>query len=124
MDGIRFDASELNRLAADLGGAGARVGAGAAAVVRASTFRVEGESKAFAPVDTGNLRNGIGSDFYGDGRSDTMAGEVGPTAAYGPFVENGTSRMAPRAFMGPAFDRALPDFISALEQVAERSVLP
>jgi HK97 gp10 family phage protein len=120
--GFSIDASELNRLAADLSGAGARVGAAAATVVRASALRVEAEAKQFAPVDTGNLRSSIGTDLIGDGRSDTMAAEVGPTASYGAFVELGTSRNAPAAYMGPAFDRTLPDFIAALEQAAGQAL--
>lgn len=124
MDGISIDASELNRLAADLSGAGARVGAAVSVVVRASARRLEAEAKQFAPVDTGNLRSSIGTDLVGDGRSDTMAAEVGPTASYGAFVEFGTSRQAPAAYMGPAFDRAVPSFTDALAQVAEGSVLP
>jgi len=121
---ISFDVSDLNRLAADLSGAGARVGAGAAQVVRASAYRVEAEAKAFAPVDTGNLRNSIGTDLIGDGRGASIEAQVGPTANYGAFVELGTSRMAPHAYLGPALDRAEPDFVAAIEQIAAQSVLP
>jgi len=110
-----IDASELNALSVDLGRAGQAAGERASRVVRASALRVEAEAKQFAPVDTGNLRNSIGTDADGDG----LGAAVGPTASYGRFVEQGTSRMAPRAFLGPAFDRAQPDFIRAMEQVAE-----
>ncbi len=118
MAGISIDASELNRLAVDLGGAGKRVGAGASAIVRKTGARVESEAKAFAPVDTGNLRNSIGMDVISDGRSGAVEVEVGPTASYGIFVELGTSRMAPAAYLGPAFDRAVPDMVTALSRLA------
>jgi HK97 gp10 family phage protein len=122
MADVRIDASDLNRLSADLAAAGARVGAGASAVVRSSAYRVEAGAEQFAPVDTGNLRNGIGTDFVGDGRGGSIEAQVGPTASYAPFVELGTSRMAPHAFLGPAFDRVQPDFVAALEQLAEQAL--
>lgn len=115
---ITFDASELNALAASLDDAGARVGARVALAVRATAARVEAEAKQFAPVDTGNLRSSIGTDIVGDSRSAAVEAQVGPTATYGRFVELGTSRMAPRAYLGPAFDRAQPGFVAALEQIA------
>jgi HK97 gp10 family phage protein len=120
MAGISIDASELNRLAVDLGNAGQSAGERASQVVRKSAARVESEAKMFAPVDTGNLRNSIGTDIDPDG----LGAVVGPTASYGVFLEFGTSRMAPRAFLGPAFDRAQPDFITALEQIAREVLRP
>ncbi len=119
MASISIDTSDVHRLVATLDTAGARAGARASAVVRATAARVEAQAKAFAPVDTGKLRNSIGTDLTGDGRSNAVEAQVGPTAAYGAFVELGTSRMGPQAYLGPAFDRAQPGFIAALEQVAE-----
>jgi len=122
MAGISIDVSEMNTLAVDLGMAGQRAGARVSAVVRKSAAQVEAEAKMFAPVDTGNLRNSIGTDIVTDGRSNVVEAQVGPAASYGLFVEMGTSRMAPRAFLGPAFDRAQPDFLTALAQVAAEAV--
>ena len=50
----------------------------------------------------------------------SLRAEVGPTAEYGAYVEYGTSRMAPRAYMGPAFDRHAPDLVTAVEQIRDR----
>ena len=111
---VQFETSDLNQLALDLSAAGEGIGPAVSQVVRASALRVEAEAKAFAPVDTGFLRSSIGTDIDGDG----LGASVGPSAAYGAFVEMGTSTTAPRAYLGPAFDRAQPDFVSALEQVA------
>jgi HK97 gp10 family phage protein len=103
--------SDLNRLEVDLLAAGPLVAARAAVVVHKNGFDVVRDGQAFCPVDTGNLKNSIGVDFDSDG----LGYHAGPTAEYAPYVEEGTSRMAPHAFMGPAFDRNLPSVIGALE---------
>ncbi|WP_426566383.1 HK97-gp10 family putative phage morphogenesis protein [Angustibacter sp. McL0619] len=108
---------QLNSLSADLGKASARVGRLAAVAVRASASDIERNAKLFCPVDTGNLRNSISTDLRGDGRSLAMEAEIGPTANYGAYVEFGTSRMAPHAYMGPAFDRGAVLFQLAIEQL-------
>jgi hypothetical protein len=112
---------KINTIAVQLGTAGARVGVGGALVLRKSAHDVEATGKTFCPVDTGNLRNSIGSDFTGGPLS--MEAAIGPTADYGSYVEYGTSRMAPHAYMGPALDRHAGEFLSALEVVAERATL-
>lgn len=114
-----FNLTDLNTLVVDLGKA-PRVGALAAAVVRRSALQVEREAKQFCPVDTGNLRSSISTTVEGDGRFAAIGAEIGPTAEYGIWVEYGTSRQAPAAFMGPAFDRAQPAFVAAMEQVGTR----
>lgn len=107
-----IDVSELNRLAADLGKVPARTVAKAAAVTKVTAAAIERDGKLFAPVDTGNLRNSISSTVTG------LHAEIGPTAEYAAFVEEGTSVMAPHAYMGPAVDRNTPDYVTALEQLA------
>lgn len=107
---------DLNRLAVDLGRAGARAVPLAGAAIAKTAAAIEAEGKAFAPVDTGNLRNSISRDVMG------LRAEIGPTANYGGFVEFGTSRMAPHAYMGAAFDRKAPDLQAALEQIADRTL--
>jgi HK97 gp10 family phage protein len=112
---IRVDLSELNRLAATLDTDAAVTPARARLAVRRSIAAVTADAKRFAPVDTGNLRASIG---YETAETPTGAiGESGPTADYGLYVELGTSRMAPHAYMGPAFDRHAGEFVDALEQL-------
>lgn len=119
MASFSIDASELNRLSVDLGQAAAKVGDRVRVVLKKTALDIEADAKSFVPVDTGNLRSSIGhSDLRNLGQAGSLEVEIGPTAAYGRFVEEGTSRIGPAAFMGPAFDRRTPDFISALEQAA------
>jgi len=70
------------------------------------------EARAFSPVDTGNMRAGIDWTRIG------LSGEFGAHAEYAPYVEEGTSTMAPHAFIGPAFDRQQPYFIAMTEALA------
>lgn len=117
--GVSFDGSELNRLSADLTKAAGKVGPLVQVVIRKAAIDIEATAKAFVPVDTGNLKNSIGhSDLRTVGQSGVMEVEIGPTANYGAFVEFGTSRQGPAAFMGPAFDRHSGPFGDALEQLA------
>lgn len=113
---IEFDVSELNRVAVDLGRADAAVVRRVRAVLARSAADIEREAKAFAPVDTGALRNSIGVDLYG------LDAVIGATANYGGYVEFGTSRMAPHAYMGPAFDRHVGAFIDAVAAAAVRGL--
>lgn len=114
---MRFDVSEMNKLAVDFDRASGTVGAKASAVIRKTAHDIERDAKIFCPVDTGNLRNSISTGITGDGRFGSIEAEIGPTADYAAFVEYGTSRMAPRAYMGPALDRNTPDFVRAMEIV-------
>lgn len=118
MGSVWFDGVEdLNRLSADLQSAGTRAGAAASTVVRRTALAVERDAKAFAPVDTANLRSSISMDLVSDGRSAAVEAVVGPTANYGAYVEFGTSRAAPRAYMGPALDRNAGAFADAIAQL-------
>lgn len=117
-----IDASQLNRLAASFDAAGDAIGVEASTAVRATALRVERDAKAFAPVDTGFLRNSIGHDITGNADAAAIEAEIGPTAAYSEFVEFGTSRMAPRAFMGPALDRNAPGFVAAMDVAVAKAM--
>lgn len=86
-------------------------------VVRAIVARVERDAKALAPVDTGNLRSSIHTTVSATARS--ARGEVGTDVHYAPYVEYGTSRMAPQPFIGPASDRNEATFYAAIAQVAQ-----
>ncbi|MGI5233844.1 HK97-gp10 family putative phage morphogenesis protein [Actinoallomurus sp. CA-142502] len=110
---------QLNALDADLTHAGLIVAAKGSRAVKKVGNDIVHDGQAFVPVDTGNLKNSINVDFDGDG----MGFEAGPTANYGGFVEWGTSKMAPHAYMGPAFDRNVPAFVAAVEELGG-SILP
>lgn len=110
---MSFDASEWNQLAADLGKAGPKMQKRGQDVLTKVLADGTREAQAFAPVDTGNLRNSISWERRG------LAGEFGATADYALYVEEGTSRMAPHAFVGPAFDRQQPVFMTAIEALAK-----
>jgi HK97 gp10 family phage protein len=104
---------QLNTLSADLTHAGLIIAHKGAKATRKLGQDVVHDGQVFCPVDTGNLRNGIGVDYDGDG----LGFEAGPTANYGPYVEFGTSKMAPHAFMGPALDHNTPAVVAAVEEL-------
>jgi len=64
------------------------------------------DAKGFAPVRTGRLRESV----YGHVSRDLVL-KVGASAPYAKFVEFGTSRMAPRAFLSTALYVNLPKLI-------------
>lgn len=116
MSSVWFDGvDQINTVGVDLTRAGFVAASRAQKIVTATAHQIEATAKAFAPVDTGALRASIGVDTPAGGGHPTAV--IGPTVAYAPYVEWGTARMAPHAFMGPALDRHSPAFTEALSQV-------
>jgi len=111
---IVVDVSQLNRLAVDLGRAGPAAIPPTRVAIAKTAHNIQATGQMFAPVDTGFLRSSIGTDI----RQGGLAAEIGPTADYGHYVEYGTSRMGPHAYMGPAFDRHAHELEDALGQIA------
>lgn len=107
------DTSEVNHLAFDLADAPARVALKASRAIAKTAHEIEADAKAIVPVDTGNLKNSISTDLD---RAELSA-EIGPTANYGGYVEEGTSRMGPQPYMRPAFDRRKEGLVQAMEQI-------
>lgn len=106
---------ELRRFAADLGNASQHIADRAGQVITKTALSIEADAKILAPVDTGFLQGSISTDLSGD----RLTAEIGPTAEYAGYVEQGTSRMAPQPYLGPASDRWEPGFVQAMEQLAE-----
>jgi HK97 gp10 family phage protein len=108
--------SELYAVAAELRRAAGLTRGRASIVVRKSLHDIEADGKATAlskgVIDTGALINSISVDID----SDRLGGRVGPTVDYAIYQELGTSTQPGRPFMGPAFDRQLGPFVSALAQ--------
>lgn len=117
------DASDFRKYTADLSKVEGKVGNLAQVVVRKSLVDGVAAAKNRVPVDTGNLKGSIGhSDLRTVGSAGSISGEFGPTAEYGPYVELGTSRMAPQPYMGPAADYIAPSFEQAMAQLAQEAL--
>ncbi len=96
---------------------------GVTASVEAACKLIEDRAKELAPVDTGALRESIGTQINDSGK--TVVGTVGSDLYYAPFVEWGTGirgaesadagpgpysptwpGMTPRPYMRPALDES------------------
>lgn len=103
----------MRRNAAKLRGEAETLVPRASEVVRKTAFATQGDAQALAPVETGLLQNSITTVVSNGG----LTAHVIATASYAFWVENGTSRMAPQPFMGPATDRNAPLFREAMSQL-------
>ena len=120
MAGVEFEGiDEINQVAIDLGRAGFTAIATAVTVAKKTGETTVARAQTIVVVDTGNLKGTIGVDMDADG----LGFEAGPTAEYGAHIEFGTVHMAPRAYMGPAFDYAMAEGVAALEVALGRDLL-
>jgi HK97 gp10 family phage protein len=65
-------------------------------------LQVERAAKGLCPVDTGRLRSSINNEIGQDGEG--LVAIIGTNVEYAPYVELGTSRMEPQAFLLPALE--------------------
>lgn len=121
--GVHLDVSEARTVGSRIVGAGARIGAVSALVLKRTAYGIQADAQALAPVDTGTLRGSISTTITGDGRFGLMSAEIGPTVDYAVFQEYGTSTQSGTPFMGPAFDRRVDGYAAALAQAAAAEVL-
>ena len=112
---MRIDARDFDHLAVALAEVGPRTFKAAAMVTEKAARDIERDAKAFAPVDTGNLRSSIGTDLTVD--ASRISATIGATADYAAYVEYGTSTMAPHAHLGPAYDRHVGEWADALDRL-------
>lgn len=109
---INVTFGDLDRLAFDLTNAGPKVTRQGAEVLTKAARDVETIGAQLVPVDTGATKNSIGVDS-----PEPLQRVIGPTTEYAPYLELGTARMGPRAFMGPAADRVTPGLVTAMGQL-------
>lgn len=112
---MSMDEREVEKLAADIAVQSMAATKLATVVVAKTAMDVAATAQRLVPVDTSATKNSIGVDTMPGG----LAAEVGPTTHYAYWLEHGTTKMAPHAFMGPALDRHTPDFVQAMEQVGD-----
>lgn len=117
---MKIDTSAFNQISADLRAAGTKALPLVAVATEKAIREIETDAKRFAPVDTGNLRSSIGSQTTVS--STSVSAEAYATADYAEYVERGTARMAPHAYMGPAFDRHAGEWTDAVTQAAEKAI--
>lgn len=86
----------------------------ASQVVRTTALDIEAQAKATVPVDTGTLKNSIQAEQAGD-----LAWQVGTPVEYAPYVEYGTTKMAPRPYLGPAAEAVRGPFEQAMKHLLD-----
>lgn len=114
------DAREIRKFGGDLTQLGLRAHDMAVKAVQKTAADITATAKSKAPVDTGNLKNSIGYNFGMSGGE--IYAEIGPTAEYGIYQEFGTSKMAPQPFLTPAFDKHVPAFEKAMNQIIDKGL--
>jgi hypothetical protein len=94
------DVTDGTRVALDQGGLNDLLRSPAGplgAALLGGLFVVERRAKHLCPVDTGRLRSSITHEVGIDAGG--LVGRVGTDVDYAPYVELGTRRLAPRAFL-------------------------
>ena len=90
-----------------------------AAVLRALEIiggQAETNAKALCPVDTGRLRNSI-THMVDDEEKSAI---IGTNVEYAPYVELGTVKMAPRAYLRPAIEEHITEYNAIVEREVKR----
>lgn len=84
-------------------------------IVKEHTANMQVEAQKLAPVDTGNLKRSIRLELLEGG----MAGTVISPTDYSGYQEFGTRFMAAQPYMGPAWRKERPIFISELRALVK-----
>lgn len=111
---------ELNQVAAELRASSASAEYDGMKALRSAAYAIQANAMLIVPVDTGTLRASISVSFHGGiSAGGWITAEIGPEVHYGRYVEWGTSRQAPQAFMGPSLDRIAPVYVAAIEAMSD-----
>ena len=71
------------------------------------------------PVDEGDVLDSITSDRAPTPTPGGVYADAGPEHFVARFLENGTVKMSPRPFVGPAADRAVGHLADAIEHLGD-----
>ncbi len=78
--------------------------------VREAAEQTEADARSHAPYLTGALQRSLHTTNQG------LIADVGSDLDYAPFVEYGTSEMAPQPYLGPAVDKAVSVLVRKIEE--------
>lgn len=101
----QWDVSEVVALATGWDKAMGRVPEMVKSQLMTAGEKMAERARTIAPKQTGRLAGSIEATPLVQNFGADVAVEVGPTAFWGRYVENGTSKMSPRPFLGPAADQ-------------------
>lgn len=80
-------------------------------LVKKAAYEFEARAKLECPVDTGNLRNSIRTNFENGG----MTGVISTNVEYAIYVEYGTRFMAAKPYFTPAAEQVRQSFERAVK---------
>ena len=83
-------------------------------VVNVAVVDIQRDAKRECPVDTGALRQSIGTMLAGTKPLPKNTGAVIVEMPYAPYVHDGTSKMAARPFLDVAVHKNRPKFLKQL----------
>lgn len=118
---MTFEFSELTKLVHQIETVDQRVPRAVRDVIKGAGEKVRDLAKDAAPKATGYLADTIESTMTGNGESSRA--EVGPTAFYGGYVEEGTAKMSAQPYLGPSLDRVGATIEAAIADAAAESLL-
>lgn len=113
-----IDTLELEAFVETLERAAGQVSLEARSAAFKTARKIVRTAKRRVPVRTGRLRSSIAvSPDTEAGRAGVSIAGVVASAPYAGFVEFGTSRMRPRPYLRPAFEKHRPEFIEELSDI-------
>lgn len=82
-------------------------------IVKSNTINMNSKMQNLAPVDTGNMKRSITSEFADGG----LTGTTQPHTDYAGYVEYGTRFQEEQPFIRPAFEEQKKVFINDLNRI-------
>lgn len=138
-DGIQIDASDISKLAADIGKAPSKSGRTlrqaieVTAVKIRDTAREKASGLEHAPAFPASITYDVGANLsllretFGDGGADTLIAEIGPDkdrpqGALGNLLEYGSVNNSPRGIMHGALQENQADFEKGIDKAIDQAL--